>query len=391
MRGHRNLTILALAILLIASAEQLWWGFIPAYLRALGASVSGVAAFGTLQDFLDAIYQFPGGLLTQRLGHRVSLAVFNVVAILGYLAIATAHTWYVVILALPLAMAWQSLSLPATFSMVGNLLPRDRRSVAIAWQSIAKRAPTVFAPALGGAILAAFGVVSGIRFAILAGAAIAACALLLQLTLYRVQRDENQMRFASLLTGAFGLPTRLKRLLICDIFVRFGQGIGEVFIVLYVLQVAGFSTTFFGIMTGLAMATSIAAYLPAAHDADRRGREIWVFITYCFFAAFPLALAFSTSAWMVALAFVAMGLREIGEPPRKAMIVDLARHDRRSVDVGTYYLVRGLCVFPASLVGGALWKFSPSATFIGAALVAALGAGSFLVLLGLRRPAPAEA
>ncbi len=55
---------------------------------------------------------------------------------------------------------------------------------------------------------------------------------------------------------------------------------------------------------------------------------------------------------------------QIGEPPRKAMIADLARADRRSIDVGTYYLVRGLSVFPASLVGGALWKVNPALTFV---------------------------
>jgi hypothetical protein len=88
-------------------------------------------------------------------------------------------------------------------------------------------------------------------------------------------------------------------------------------------------------------------------------------------------------------AFVAMGLREIGEPPRKAMIVDLARADRRSVDVGAYYLVRGLAVFPASLVGGALWKIAPSMTFYAAAAICAVGALAFAVLLlrGERSPA----
>jgi hypothetical protein len=38
-------------------------------------------------------------------------------------------------------------------------------------------------------------------------------------------------------------------------------------------------------------------------------------------------LSVSTNVWLLTVAFVAMGLREIGEPPRKAMIVDLARAD----------------------------------------------------------------
>jgi len=85
-----------------------------------------------------------------------------------------------------------------------------------------------------------------------------------------------------------------------------------------------------------------------------------------------------------------MGLREIGEPPRKSLIVDLARPDRTSVDVGTYYLIRGLAVFPASLVGGILWRVSPHLTFFAAALVAAIGTLIFGLTLGRRRLSPTE-
>lgn len=130
------------------------------------------------------------------------------------------------------------------------------------------------------------------------------------------------------------------------------------------------------------MATSLAVYVPVARLADRGGRERWVALTYAFFAAFPLIVGLSTSAWIIVIAFVLMGLREIGEPPRKAMIVDLAREGRRSVDVGAYYLVRGLAVFPASLLGGWLWRFTPQLTFFCAAAIAASGLFVFYMLLG---------
>jgi|GEM_PF-5633828 len=78
-----NLTVLLAAIFLIACAEELWGRFIPTYIRALGGSVIAVAAYGTFKDFLDAIYQFPGGVVTARLGYRNSLVLFNVVAVLA--------------------------------------------------------------------------------------------------------------------------------------------------------------------------------------------------------------------------------------------------------------------------------------------------------------------
>ncbi len=367
-----NLAVLLAAIFLIACAEELWSRFIPNYLRALGGSVLAVAAFGTLKDFLDAIYQFPGGALTARLGYKKALVAFNVIAICGYACFALAYRWWILLLALPLLMAWQSLSLPATFSLIGDTLPRGERSLAFAYQSIIRRIPIVVAPIAGGAIITAYGTIHGTRAAIYVGMAIAAIALAVQLMRYRPTAIST-MPFREIVTDIAALHPTLKRLLLSDTIVRFGQGTAEIYIVLYVVHILGMSSAAFGAFLGLAMATSLAVYIPAARTADRRGRERWVTLTYGFFAAFPFVLGLATSVWSVTIAFVFMGLREIGEPPRKAMIVDLAREGRRSVDVGAYYLVRGLAVFPASLLGGLLWKITPQATFFASAAIALCG------------------
>lgn len=376
-----NLGTLLAAIFLIACAEELWARFVPNYLRALGGSVLAVAAYGTLKDFLDAIYQFPGGALTARVGYKKALIAFNVTAMAGYAFFALANRWWMLLVALPFVMAWQSFSLPATFSLIGDALPQGERSMAFAYQSIVRRIPIVLAPIAGGAIITIYGTIHGTRFAIYLGLLMASIALVVQ---WRRYRDHHQpvLALPEILAGAAQLHPKLKQLLLSDIIVRFGQGIAEIYVVVYVVHVVGMSAAAFGLFVALAMATSLVVYVPVARIADRRGREGWVTLTYAFFAAFPLILAFATSVWTLAIAFLAMGLREIGEPPRKAMIVDLAREGRRSVDVGSYYLIRGLSVFPASLVGGWLWRISPRATFISAACIAACGLLVFQGLLG---------
>jgi len=178
--GTATLGILLASIFLIACAEELWSRFIPDYLRALGATVVIVAVYGTLKDFLDAIYQFPGGLLTHRLGYRRALLLFNALAIIGYVAFASARSWTIVIAALPLVMAWQRFSLPATFSLIGDTLPHGRRSMAFAYQSIVRRIPIVVAPIAGGSIITHFGIVSRMRIAIVGGVILAIVALILQ-------------------------------------------------------------------------------------------------------------------------------------------------------------------------------------------------------------------
>ncbi len=381
---RRNLGVLLGAIFFIALGEELWARYVPNYLIALGGSVLAVSAYGALKDLLDAVYQFPGGVLTARLGPKRSLLLFNVLALAGYTVFALATRWWLLLVALPLVMAWQSFSLPATFSIVADSLKQGQRSMAFAYQSIVRRIPIIVAPALGGMLIGAFGLLSGIRFGIVIGIALAIAAVIIQLLWYRFQ-PSTQLSLAECVNDVTQLDPRLKQLLLADIFVRFGQGIGEVFVVLYATQIVGVSATVFGLLIGLAMATSIAVYIPVARIADARGRAPWITATYSFFAIFPLVLGLSTTPAMLTLAFICMGLREIGEPPRKALLVDLARPERKSVDVGAYYFTRGLAVFPASIVGGALWRLSPHLTFFAAAFVALIGTLIFALTLGRHR------
>jgi hypothetical protein len=65
----------------------------------------------------------------------------------------------------------------------------------------------------------------------------------------------------------------------------------------------------------------------------------------------------------------------VGEPARKALIVDLARADLRARSVGLYYLVRSLSITPAASLGALLWQSSPASPFLiasGFGLVGAL-------------------
>ena len=72
-------------------------------------------------------------------------------------------------------------------------------------------------------------------------------------------------------------------------------------------------------------------------------------------------------------AFVIGGLREIGEPSRKAMIVDCAQENLRARTVGLYYLVRTLSITPASAIGGLLWKVRPQVPFLAAGIIGLAG------------------
>jgi len=88
------------------------------------------------------------------------------------------------------------------------------------------------------------------------------------------------------------------------------------------------------------MTTSILSYIPAAKFADLYGRRPFIMLTFTFFALFPLMLVLTPNTTLLPLAFIVVGLREIGESARKALIVDLAEKSHKGRSIGLYYSIR---------------------------------------------------
>ena len=367
---ERNVSIASAAVFLLGLGEELWKKFLPKYLEALGASTPIIGLFGTAEDFFDAIYQYPGGWLADHLGRRRAFLIFVGLASAGYLIYFFASSWPVVFVGLAFAMAWQSMASPAIFAVIGDSLPPERRAMGFTLQSILKRVPIVIAPIIGGAMIASLGIVKGIHAGLLITLALAAVTIVL------VAKVKIAIK-ASAPTSIGGVwrsfHAALKRLLISDVIIRMCEGMTGVLTILYVTNVQGFSTARYGTLIAIQMIVSILVYIPAGKIADRIGRKPFVIITFASFALFPVAIVFASNFAFLILAFVVGGLREIGEPSRKAMIIDFAREDLRARSVGLYYLIRSLSITPAAAIGGLLWKISPQVPFITAGVIGLIG------------------
>jgi len=76
---------------------------------------------------------------------------------------------------------------------------------------------------------------------------------------------------------------------------------------------------------------------------------------------------------MFVIAFIVRGLKEFGEPTRKALIMDLAPEDAKARTFGAYYLVRDIIVTLAALSSAWLWNRSPATNFLTAAAFGVAG------------------
>jgi len=377
----RNLVILLIAIFVIGVGEELWMRFVPKYLQAVGATVFVIGLYDALRTLLGAIYAYPGGVLVDRWGHRGAFIIFNVVSIFGYVLVLVVPRWGGVIVGMFFFLSWSCFSLPATFSLVGAALEANRHSMGVGVQAVIKRLPIMIAPIFGGMLIDGFGIIGGVRIALVISIFLSALTIPVQ----RHLRDNSDAdaRIAAGTTAKaeqwnfwrslreFNQPMR--RLLLSDVLIRFCERVPYAWVVIFAMDYIGVSAKQVGILTTIEMLAATLCIIPASHYADRYRREPFVIVTFIMFTLFPISLLMSRSFSALVVAFVIRGLKEFGDTSRKALIIGYSDSAKRGQMLGAYYLVRDLIVSTGAILGAYLWKLGPGLNFLGAAAIGAAG------------------
>jgi MFS family permease len=358
---RRNMVALLTMVVLVGLGEKMAERFLPIYLVALGGGAFSIGLLNGMDNLLSALYSYPGGYASDRLGYKRALILFNLIAMGGYLIVILVPTWPAVIVGSIFFLSWTAISLPATMDMVSQVLPKDKRTMGVSMHSLVRRVPMALGPLLGGWMIGLFGETRGVRLAFVIALVLGAVSLLMQQMLIGNQSEKgrqaegNPLRVLSLMSPA------LRNLLVSDILVRFCEQIPYAFVVVWCVKVNGITPLQFGVLTTVEMVTAMLIYIPVAYLADKSTKKPFVVATFGFFTLFPLVLLFSRSFWAMVIAFVVRGMKEFGEPTRKALIMDLAPEGRKAGTFGAYYLVRDVVVSAAAFGGALLWDASTAA------------------------------
>jgi MFS family permease len=370
----RNTSLLLAALVLAGTGEKLWVNFAPKYLETLGASVLIIGLFDAIQTLLGAVYAYPGGWLTDRWGQRRALMFFSILAAGGYALVLVWQHWLALLAGAFLFLAWSALSLPTTFSVVATSLQARQHTMGIGVQSLVRRLPMMLGPLAGGWLIGRVGVVQGVQHALLLCIALS----LLTMVFQWFMADSDAVSPESRTNSSFfevvkSFTPELRELLASDILIRFCERIPYAFVILWAMNHGGLTAQQFGVLIAIEMGTAMLCYLPVAHLADKYGRRPFVLATFVFFTLFPVSLLWAESFGWLAVAFVVRGLKEFGEPARKALIIGEASPEFRARTYGAYYLIRDCVVTTGSLIGAWLWSIGPRVNFVGAALCGGLG------------------
>jgi MFS family permease len=385
MRSHKTIVeflglergviaLLSMSILL-GMGERMAERFLPIYLIALGGGTIAIGLLNGLDNLLGALYAFPGGYLSDRIGYKKALAVFNLIAMAGYAVVIIFPHWVAVIAGAVLFLSWSAISLPASMDLIFKVLPSSKTTMGVSMHSMVRRIPMALGPVAGGTLIQVYGTMNGIRLAFGVALVLGGVSLVMQQLLIEEVKgagtqdgaEKNPLRVLG------GMSPSLRILLVSDILIRFCEQVPYAFVVVWCIHQVRVSPVEFGTLTAVEMVTAMLIYVPVAYLADKGSKKPFVVITFCFFTLFPLALLFSRSFGALVLAFILRGMKEFGEPTRKTLILSLAPEGRKAGMFGAYYLVRDVVVSLAAFGGAFLWGISPALNLITAFCFGLLG------------------
>lgn len=388
--GLNRATLAVLAVIgFLGLSEELWSNFLSLHLKdqaeakeATNAVYTAVIYMGLIasgKNLIEGFAYIVGGRVAHRLGARTALALSAIPMAIGFtIMLMTREPWAIAVGAL-LMTNWEPLSVPATFDVVGSEVRQERRTIAFAVQSIQKRLPKVIGPAIGGLALGAVGYWLNLTLAI----GCLALSVVLQLALMKRMKpkaDQASVRLRELLRT---MPKYLRQLLGAEIFVRWGDWFARDFAVLYVVNTLverwawneRDAIEMSGMLLAIMATTALITYIPMAKWIDRsQWPQPFILVSLFLFALFPISLVvlprLSDSLGLpvlagFVLAYVLNGLRELGEPARKALISGGFDKKIRARAIGLYWGIRSFAFCPAPLVAAYLWtKIGPDLTFL---------------------------
>ncbi|WP_280585960.1 MFS transporter [Halorubrum sp. Boch-26] len=415
---RRDVLVLSLAMFAFSLGFQMTNRYVPEYLSALGASAFVIGLFGTVGNVIGAVYPYPGGRLSDRIGSRVALTLFGLLSSLGlgvWLVAPTLGTvtiggvvfepWIWIFVGLFLAQAWKSFGLGATFAIVKQSVPPERLARGFASTEVFRRTAFLIGPLIAAGIIQyAADFTTSFQYVLAVALLFGVVATALQHVLYDAGEDTLGKEFEGVseaVRDLRSLPPELRPLLVGDTLVRFANGMVYVFFVIVItrflevgLSVGPVSLSpaaFFGVLLAIEMLVALVSMPPAARAAERVGLKPIVALGFLVYAVFPVLLISvppdtSLTAPLVVALFAFSGLRFAGLPAHKALIVGPAERDTGGRVSGSYYLLRNAVVIPSAALGGLIYGgFAVPGTDVSIAgdPVVAFGLASAIGLVGV--------
>jgi MFS family permease len=395
---ERNLAVLSFTALAYLIFMQLWMPYWSLYLVELGATKVIIGALTALQTASQAVFQLFSGVLADRIGRKKCIVYGTIIRIVTVSIYIFSNTWELVAPGMVLYALGSALIITAKYPAISESLPPEKRGTALGYHSMILSLPRMFMPFLGGIYMDLVGVANAVRVGFILQLIASIGALIFRIkyveeTLETGFEGRKPPRLAKDFAILFKQPRSVLIMLVVGAVSAFSLRMAFPFLVLYAVDVIGFSNSQWGLIQSALGLMSVILSLPGGIIADKWGRKPLIFLSRFLnpFQRLGLVLlrGFAEIFALHLVVGVAAGLggaeAGVGGPAWNALLADLVPSKDRAKVTGLMALISGFTAMPASIMGGYIWTESSPDVMLMTSFITGAVAG-ILLLIFVKEP-----
>jgi MFS family permease len=378
----RDLALLFLVNIAFGLSMQMINPLFPLFLGTLGAGEAEAAYVVSAGNLASTLLMFPSGVVVDRFGKRLFLALNAVVGTVTIYIMAYSGSWSAV---LPLYVAYSlvgALFVPARMAMVSENATVQNRALLFGLMNMAWPITGIISPVVSGLIVEA----TGWRMVYLVSAAVSALSLVPALMIRGKEHEPGVARKAPDMRRLLERDTRRVLFVMCVAPFLMTTAIGAVNLVLplYLAEVYGLTPFTIGLFFTASNLITLVTQIPSGRLADRYDPKKILLVCTAIIPVFYALWGF-TDNWALLLVIyaVATGLWSVTWPSNLTTLSTMVPRELQGAGFGINATGLRLGFTVGPLIGGYLYgNFSSSSPFLFAALSTALALPIIFLLKG---------
>ena len=347
-------------------AGAMYVGFIPLYLKSLGAEIAEIGLFFTISQIIPLALQILGGWISDSLGRLKSIAAGSVSGVVSYIALILAPTWGWVFLGEGLNAVTRSLVGPSFGAFIAEESQEENRAKVYGLVDTFYTIVAIVGPPVGGFLVDRY----GFKVMLMVAASIYTVATVIRVRMARWashpgQEDGKKARleFGALkvnLSAIFGLLVAggvMTWIIITDGVRDISFSLSSNLIPVYLEDVARMNAQKIGWLSSIMGIAMMLTSFPAGHLADKRGERLAIALGFALQSVAFFIFIKAETFLVYAISYFLIGVgSSLMSPAYQSLLSKVLPQKLRGTGFGLVHSGLGLFSLPAPAIGAKLYE-----------------------------------
>ena len=347
-------------------AGAMYVGFIPLYLKSLGAEIAEIGLFFTISQIIPLALQILGGWISDSLGRLKSIAAGSVSGVVSYIALILAPTWGWVFLGEGLNAVTRSLVGPSFGAFIAEESQEENRAKVYGLVDTFYTIVAIVGPPVGGFLVDRY----GFKVMLMVAASIYTVATVIRVRMARRashpgQEDGKKARleFGALkvnLSAIFGLLVAggvMTWIIITDGVRDISFSLSSNLIPVYLEDVARMNAQKIGWLSSIMGIAMMLTSFPAGHLADKRGERLAIALGFALQSVAFFIFIKAETFLVYAISYFLIGVgSSLMSPAYQSLLSKVLPQKLRGTGFGLVHSGLGLFSLPAPAIGAKLYE-----------------------------------